>query len=204
MGELETGKHYTIEEYLRLEEQATERHEYENGLILEMSGGTINHSAICSNVGYALESAVRKNGSGCRVYNSDLRIRIEKVDSFVYPDVAISCGKIERALTDIESLINPIVVVEVLSKSTEGYDYGEKFQKYMTLDTLQEYVLVNQYRPIVQVFNRQNAEMWGTKVLKGLEAVLHLQSLDLDISLADIYYNIQGLETQLWVREEEK
>ncbi len=124
------------------------------------------------------------------------------MDSFVYPDVAVSCGETKQAAVHSESLVNPVLVVEVLSKSTEGYDYGNKFQKYMTLASLQEYVLVNQYRPLVRVYNRQKDNSWSMVQTIGLEGSIKLHSLDAIVSMADIYYNIKGLETMMWVEED--
>lgn len=183
----------TIEEYLALEEQSLTRHEYHNGEILAMSGGTPKHSLIGSNTITELNLAKRKNGRKCRTYGSDARIFIDSVNHFVYPDAMIVCGKSEFSKKDKNSFTNPLLIVEVLSESTANYDRGEKFRKYRTLPSFREYVLIDQYQPVVDVLFRSDENYWKIISYIGLEKEVYINTLDCSIKMSDIYRDVEGL-----------
>jgi len=184
---------YSIEEYLELEATSELKHEYENGLILEMSGGTINHGVISDNIYNALRQRIRKSGSGCKTYSDKIKVRIEDLNQFVYPDAMVICGGIERSDKDAESVTNPKVIVEVLSKSTVGYDRGDKFHKYRQLDSFQEYILIDQYQYVVETFYKNEQGFWEISRAEGLENELYIKSLDFSISLSELYDDTENI-----------
>ena len=132
---------YTIAEYLEMEEAATEKHEYYLGEIFAMSGSKVPHNIITSNLNIYLGQKLR--GKPCRPFNSDQRIHIEKNTLFTYPDISIICGDIITLNDDDWNVLNPTVIIEVLSPSTKNYDRGEKFKLYRDIVTLKEYILID-------------------------------------------------------------
>ena len=186
---------FTVEEYLAFEDQAEVKNEYEQGVITAMSGGTINYGIIGNNVNSQLSNAVRKKGVDCITINGGVRIFIEKADSFVYPDGMMICGGIQTSDRDENSVINPILIIEVLSKSTESYDRGDKFHKYCSLPSFKEYVLVDQYKPVIDILYKEDASFWKMTTTIGMEKSIYLSTLDYQISMRDIYRNTQNLAT---------
>lgn len=189
----ETQKHlYTASEYLRMERVANQKHEYRNGEIIAMAGGSPAHSLICMNLGGEIRNALK--GKPCRAYDSNLRIRVSKTGLYTYPDVTVICGEPQFVDTDDrpETVINPRFIAEVLSPSTESYDRGKKFTQYRDIETLQEVVLVNQDFPEVERFRRNDQGVWVIESnVVGIESHLVLQSLSISVSLAEIYAGIQ-------------
>lgn len=188
MSTVERQKRYTIQEYLSLEKDSPERHEYYAGEIFAMSGGSLDHGAIAFNWCGELKAALK--GKDCRAFTSDVKVRIEAEDAFVYPDVSLVCGEIETYGDNDQVLVNPHLIIEVLSDSTEGYDRGAKFFKYQRIPSLKEYVIASQNSPDVEVFRRTEE---GWKVYDhyhGLEVSAHLDTLDAEISMAEIYRSI--------------
>ncbi len=194
MGVQTQSKLYSIEEYLEFEAKSELRHEYHDGLILEMSGGTINHGVICDNAYNAFRQRIRKNGSDCKTYSDNIKIRIEAINKFVYPDAMVVCGGIERSDKDPESVTNPKVIVEVLSKSTVGYDRGDKFHKYMQLESFREYILIDQYRFVVETFYRSEQGLWEISRVEGIEGELLVKSFDLSIPLSELYEDTENVQ----------
>jgi len=143
---------YSYADYLALEEKADLKHEYLDGQILAMSGGTPEHARLAAEFGYLIRRALE--GKPCRVLSSDGRVRIEETNRATYPDLSVICGKLERASDDRHGIANPILLVEVLSPGTEADDRGSKFAHYRRLASLQDYVLVSQDAPRVEVFRR--------------------------------------------------
>ena len=170
-------------EYLALEEKSKERHEYRNGEVVAMAGGTLEHSRISVNVTTALSIALKKKQ--CSAFNSDLKV--ETAASFVYPDVSVVCGPVEFTENRRDTVRNPLLVVEVLSDSTETYDRGDKFAAYRELPSFREYVLVAQDKPSVEVFTKQDEKHWLMTVVTGLDDTVPLASLDVTLSMRDIY-----------------
>jgi Uma2 family endonuclease len=176
---------YSSEEYLEMEESAEYKSEYYDGEIFAMSGGTYRHSAICinlyRNIGNWLESGK------CRLFDSNLKLAIPKINAFVYPDLMVVCGKIEFAENRKDIISNPVLIAEVLSASTESFDRGKKFEFYRRLPSFKEYVLVSQDEPVVEVYFMQDEKKWSYSVAKGLEQRIILQSIEYEIKLKDIY-----------------
>ncbi|MES2734378.1 MAG: Uma2 family endonuclease [Bacteroidota bacterium] len=187
---LENSIHFfaSREEYLELEAKAAYKNEYLQGEIVAMSGGSINHSTIGVNTVAALHRLLR--GSTCRVLNSDTKLEIALFNSFVYPDAMVICGEIQLAENRNDIAKNPVLIVEVLSPSTESLDRGKKFRYYQSLSTLQEYVLISSTLPYVESYYRQSENSWHFTVTKEMTATLTIQSLGLQIDLTDLYENI--------------
>jgi Uma2 family endonuclease len=174
----------TVEEYLDLERQADYKSEYYQGEIFAMSGGSPNHSLIATNCARLLGNALQ--GSGCRVYNSDLRVHVVTVNMYTYPDITVVCDKSD--IVD-ESLLNPLVLVEVLSPSTESYDRGQKFAFYRSIPSLREYVLVAQERQSIEVFRRNDTGIWELHLPQ--DGVIELASVGCSIRLEDVYADVE-------------
>lgn len=180
---------FTLEEYLSREHVAEYKSEFYQGEIFAMTGGSPTHNDISVNIVAALRNSLR--GRGCRPSASDQRIRIPANGLCTYPDASVVCGERELDDQDEDAITNPIVVFEVLSKSTERYDRGKKFALYRQLESLREYVLVSQTETQVERFVRQADGDWLLTVLKGPEAVLKIASLDVSLTLSDIYEDIE-------------
>ena len=182
-----TEKRYSIAEYLQREIVAVDRHEYHDGEILAMSGGTYRHAAAAGNLFIAL--GTRLKGSPCRPLGSDMRVRIPSLASYVYPDISIVCGGPQFDSDDPKqtTITNPKVVIEVLSPSTEIYDRVQKFTLYRELASMQEYVLVSQDQAMIENYRRQEDQRWSFGTWMGRESSLRLSSLEITIPLAEIY-----------------
>ena len=177
--------YYTHQQYVEMEENASYKSEFIAGRIYAMSGGTPKHSAIGANITGEMRSLLRQGP--CQVYTSDLRVGIMPLDVETYPDVTIVCGEPRLNPFDKNSLINPSVIFEVLSPSTERYDRGEKWARYQRLDSLQQYVLVSQDTPRVEHFTRRDDGTWNYAAVEGLDAASGLTVLGAALSLAEIY-----------------
>ncbi len=184
MTALPKNKIYTPEEYLALEEKAEYRSEYVDGYIYKMAGGTEAHTQISFNATRLFADSLRGK---CRAYQSEMKVWVEEVRTYFYPDVTVVCGerKFHKGNTGIVE--NPILLIEVLSKSTEEYDKNDKFLTYRTIPSFQEYVLVSQNRPAVQQFNRQSNGKWLHQATIGLNSKVYFESVEVELSLEDIY-----------------
>jgi Uma2 family endonuclease len=182
---------YTIEEYIRLESVAQEKHEFHDGEILAMSGGSPEHSLIIVNTSSAIHTRLR--GKPCRNYESNLRIRIPSARRYVYADGSIFCAPLEYDSEDTsrQSVTNPRVIIEVLSPTSEAYDRGEKFSYYRRLDSLVEYVLISQSEALVETYVRREAGAWLLTPFTGLESVAKLRGVEIDLPLAEIYAGVE-------------
>jgi Uma2 family endonuclease len=180
---------FTLIEYLELEQQSVDRHEFWDGEILAMSGGTVRHGMVISNFNGLLWN--RLQGKPCRPFESSTRVRIA-AGQYVYPDAQVVCGKpiFDPADTHLTTIINPRMIIEVLSPSTESYDRGKKFEAYRQIDTLMEFVLVDPDRIQVQTFNRQQDSSWRLDTYAGPDAVVILRSLELHIPMSEIYQDV--------------
>lgn len=179
---------WTLEEYLDREEMADERHEFFDGLIVAMSGGLSAHDLVSSNAVTLLNLATR--GRPCRAHGSNLRLYIAKSNVATYPDAMVVCGPYEYERGRRDLISNPILLVEVLSRSTESYDRGKKFEYYRTLPSLREYVLVSQTEPLVERFSRQD-ERWTLDAFRGLDAELPLESIEARLALRELYDKVE-------------
>jgi Uma2 family endonuclease len=183
----EAKRYYTIEEYLELEALAEGRSEYHNGLIVAMAGGTKNHNLLCNSIGTALDIAIDKNGKNCIFFSADMKVNIEKHNRFLYPDASVICNDEPETI-----LKNPILLIEVLSKSSKNYDKGEKFEYYRSLPSFKEYMIIYQTMPKVQTWYKEEKDLWRIVNVEGLEAVIALHSIGLEIALKDIYKRIKS------------
>jgi Uma2 family endonuclease len=178
-------KFYTPEEYLALEEKAEYRSEYNNGVIVAMAGGSLNHQQIIANFTEFLGAKIRRNG--CRVLPTEMKVQVEAVNKFYYPDVTVICEKPEFFNERDDTITNPKLLIEVLSNSTEAKDRGEKFFAYQTLESFQEYVLVSQDKHLVETFTEQTDGSWRYLATIGLESKVYLESVKAEISMQEIY-----------------
>jgi Uma2 family endonuclease len=185
-------KRYALEEYFEMEEKALFKNEFFKGKITKMPGGTITHSEISGNMFMIFKMAIKSSKLNFRVYNSDQKVYIDAFDKAVYPDLTIVSDKPELYKKGKHAIVNPILLVEVLSKSTASYDRNLKFTQYQSIPTFVEYVLVEQDFPIVEVRTKKGDD-WMTKIYIGLDKTLKLHSLDCEISMADIYENVEDL-----------
>lgn len=181
-------RYYTPEEYLELEVKSEERHEFIEGEITPMTGGTPNHNRIVGNFYAALNFALKRQPY--RVFFAEQRLWIVKKKLYTYPDVMIIQGELQFQEGRRDTITNPIMIVEVLSRATAGYDRGEKFQAYRTIPTAQEYILIDQYTVHVEQFVRTESRKWLLTEDEGENATLSLTSLPFEIALANIYNKV--------------
>jgi len=173
-------------EYVAAEKKADSRHEYLRGEIYDMAGGTLEHAALAAAL--AREIGIALQGRPCRTFSSDARVRIEATDMTTYPDLSVVCGELRSSPADERAMLNPVVICEVLSDSTEAYDRGAKASHYRHIPSLREYVLVSQSEQRVEVQRRNAAGHWEIHEFgPGAHAVL--ESLDVSLSLAALYRN---------------
>jgi len=183
------ARQYTLAEYRCLEETAEERHEYHNGTLTAMTGGTFEHSAISLNIASALKTLLKK--TSFKPCNSDLRIWLPAAQKGVYPDVLVIDGQPEFSAGRRDEILNPKLIVEVLSRSTEAYDRGDKFKYYRTIPTFTEYLLVNQYQPWVERYSKTESGDWLLQSYEDLTAAIALNTGNAILTLADIYEDIE-------------
>lgn len=187
----ETIKRYTVQEYFALETGASYKSEFYKGEIFAMAGGTKQHSLICGNLVGELRN--RLKGRPCVQFESNLRLKIKATGLRTYPDASVYCGPMERDEEDpnAETYMNPTVVFEVLSKSTEGYDRGMKSRHYRRIKTLRAYVLVSQVDPFVEIFERPSEGPWQFREVSGLDAVLEIPAIGVDLPMSEIYARVE-------------
>jgi len=179
---------YTPEEYLARERQAECKSEYYAGEIFAMAGASRWHNLIVANVIGELRSQLK--GRLCTTYPSDMRLKISPTGLYAYPDATVVCGEAQFEDTQQDTLLNPTLIVEVLSESTEAYDRGGKFAHYRKLTSLQEYMLMAQTKPYIEHYVRQPDNRWLLSEADGLHATLHLPSIDCHLALAEVYDKI--------------
>lgn len=183
-----TAPFVTPEEYLASERAAEHKSEYLDGEIIPMSGASFHHTIIAANIIAALNARLRE--SPCTVHPSDLRICVSPTGLYTYPDVVVVCGEPEFADDKFDMVLNPALIVEVLSESTKDYDRGGKFAHYRTLDSLQDYVLVAQDAPHAEHYGRQPEGRWLLSETKSLDGEIELTSLDVRLPLDEIYRKV--------------
>jgi Uma2 family endonuclease len=175
----------TYAEYLEAEQASTIKHEFLRGEVYAMAGGSPEHAALAAAIITELGIALR--GQPCRVFSSDLRVRVDATDLSTYPDITVICGTLVRSELDPQAAINPILIVEVLSDSTEAYDRGEKFAHYRRLPSLREYLLVSQREPRLESYRRTATGEWMLSEA-GAGQTLILASLDAVQLSTDLVY----------------
>ncbi len=182
---LPAEKKMTAWEYLEAEETATEKHEFINGDIYLMSGGTVNHNQIAANALVGLTNKLGKKP--CRVFNSDQKVYIDFFDAYTYPDVTIVCGKPELLEGRNDVITNPIVLVEVLSDSTEAFDRGDKFTFYRSIPGLKEYLLIAQDKHQVEHYCKVKRNEWLLTEFRSPDDVIPLPALEIELTMSEIY-----------------
>jgi Uma2 family endonuclease len=187
--QLQTKSHYyTPEEYLALEEQAEYKSEYHNGEIIPMTGGTTNHNEISGNLYANLKFALKKKPY--RVYIADVRLWIPYHSVYTYPDVMVIKNEPIYADKSRTTVTNPILITEVLSKSTQNYDQGDKFTYYRSLPSLEEYVLISQNSFHVMQYSKTKDRKWLLTEYNTKDAPIKLISLDIEIELTELYTDV--------------
>ena len=177
---------FTIEEYLEMENAATiGKYEYYQGEIFAMSGAKYQHNLVVKNLFLALGSKLK--GKPCQPMGSDMRVHIEENTLFTYPDISIVCGEPEFLNNDEFNLLNPVIIVEVLSQSTKGYDRGDKFKLYRDIPSLKEYILIDPERISIEAFYINAESEWALKEFMSIGDTLYLNSIKVSLPLADIY-----------------
>jgi Uma2 family endonuclease len=176
-------------DYLDSERASKTKHEYCAGQVYAMAGASARHNLIAMNTGASLHSQLRRQA--CTVYPSDLRVKVNPMELYTYPDLSVVCGAPRFEDGQRDTLLNPTVIVEVLSPSTENYDRGQKFQRYRALSSLAEYVLIAQDAMHVEHYARQPDGRWLLTEADGPEGVIHLAAIACDLALADVYEKVE-------------
>ncbi|GGA49740.1 Uma2 family endonuclease [Okeania sp. KiyG1] len=184
-----TQTRYSSEEYLEREKTAEFRSEYRDGEIIPMTGGTLNHNRIGLNVVSALKYGTK--GQSYETFMSDLRLSIPTKNIYTYPDVMVISTPVIYAEGRRDTITNPQIIVEVLSRSTESYDRGQKFEYYRRVNSFREYILIDQYRYYVEQFSKTEDGKWWLSEYEGDGAILSFSSVEFQISLSDIYENVE-------------
>jgi Uma2 family endonuclease len=199
MQATEIKTRYTPSEYFALEDQAELKSEYHDGEIISMTGGSFNHNRIINRICAYLLNALQ--GKNYEPFSSDVKVWIPKYRKATYPDVMVIEGEPEQYDNRTDTLLNPRLIIEVLSKSTEDYDQGDKFKFYRSISDLQEYLLVSQYEIDIQHYTKTEGGFWIYRTYETLEETIALTSINTDISVASIYEGIvfegQSLAQQL-------
>lgn len=187
----QTTKRCTPQEYYVLERAADYKSEFFGGEIFAMAGSSTRHALVGSNLLGELHA--RLKGRRCRPYNSDQRIKVKATGLRTYPDVSVFCGRMEYDPDDDqrETAVNPAMLFEVLSESTEGYDRGTKSTHYRSIESLQAYVLVSQHTPHVEMIERQQDGTWRLTEATGLEATLRMPAIEIEMPLAELYAGVE-------------
>ncbi len=180
---------FTAEEYLEMEREALDKHEYYQGEIFAMSGASIPHNFIFSNVFGDL--CIKLKGKSCRPFGSDFRVHIPKNTLFTYPDITIVCGKEEVVDDDVsDNLLNPSVTIELLSKSTRNYDKGKKFTLYQDIDSFKEYILIDTEKVHVERYIRNADNSWSLSEYKNIEDSFTIATVNITVQLKDVYEGV--------------
>ena len=184
-------KTYTPAEYLQIESESELRHELINGEMIPMAGGTTNHNEIVTNLCLLLKPSVRKQKG--KVYTENVRLWIKEFEMFTYPDVMVIQGEPIYYSESKTTVTNPVTIVEVLSDSTRDYDQGRKFGFYRSLETLQQYILVEPEKTLVMIYRRENNQQWSLNILESKNDILKLESVQLEMPLSDIYEGLSDI-----------
>ena len=178
-------KYFTVEEYLELEDAAEYKSEYYQGEIFAMAGASFNHNQIAGNVYSQLRQRQEKHK--CRITVGDLKLWIEEIDFFPYPDLMIICDKPQFYPGRTDIILNPLIIIKVLSKSTEAYDRGKKFQFYRSIPSFQEYILIDQYSVHIDQFYIDSTGKWALKDYNDIKNILKFSKIDFEIPLEKVY-----------------
>ena len=179
----------SIEEYLEMEQSSIEKHEYYKGEIFAMSGAKMPHNSISKNLLGTLFTKLK--GKKCQPYGSDVRIHIESNTLFAYPDISIICDEVITRNNDDFNVLNPVVIIEILSQSTKNYDRGEKFKLYRDIMTLKEYILVDSESVHIEAFRLNEHNHWELEEYNAITENLQIKSINENILLSEIYGGVK-------------
>jgi Uma2 family endonuclease len=182
-------KRYTPQEYLALDRKAERKSEYFDGEIFLMAGASPTHNLIVANLLRELGNQLK--GRRCTVYASELRTKVDRTGLYTYPDASVVCEEPHFDDDQRDTILNPTVIIEVLSESTQANDRGAKFGHYRKIDSLQEYVLIEQDRPHIELYTRQTDGHWMLADFDGLETAVPLEAIDCRLHLAEVYDKVQ-------------
>ena len=188
MAVAKTVRRLTEEEYLCHDRAANYKSEFFDGEMFAMAGGSPMHSLIAANL--LRELGTKLKDRPCKAFTSDLRLKVEATGLDTYPDVSVVCGPLQFAAGTEDTVVNPTLLVEVLSDSTEAYDRGEKFLHYRQMPSLQEYLLVSQRLPRIEQFVRRADGEWTLRIAEGMDATLALPSLEITVALAEVFAGV--------------
>ncbi|MEM1319038.1 MAG: Uma2 family endonuclease [Bacteroidota bacterium] len=191
MKTLEDRK-YSLEEYLLLQEQSEQRMEFHDGRIVYLAGGSANHSIIITNLIYRL--AQQADHSNCIVFSSDMQLAISAQNRYLYPDIMVACGEPVFTTQNETQLKNPVLIIEVLSKSTESYDKLKKFTFYRMLPSVREFITIDSRHIVAESYHRKEASTWQITTVSDLSQSLPIHSLNFDLPLEQIYAKTRGIE----------
>ena len=183
----------TPEQYLERERKAEYRSEYFDGKLFAKTGSSENHNLIVGNIAAGIHRQFRKRN--CEVYAIDMRLKVSEISSYFYPDIVAVCGKPEFEDNEEDILLNPIVIIEVLSPSTENYDRGTKFEHYQTISSLSDYILVAQDKIHVEHYVRQSDRSWLFSGYKSAKDKFQIDSIGCEVSVAEIYEKVEMEES---------
>ncbi len=184
-------KTLTAAEYLEIERRAEFKSEFYNGEMFVMAGAQDPHNIIASNVGFVFNLQLRQRD--CFVYGSDMRVKVQSLNKYTYPDIAVVCGKKILEDAHVDTLLNPTVIVEILSPSTSAYDRGDKFQHYQFIKSLQEYILIAQEACRVEQFVRVLEWEWKYRIYSSLEDIVKLESIGCELPLKEVYLKVPNI-----------
>ncbi|NJM07590.1 Uma2 family endonuclease [Candidatus Gracilibacteria bacterium] len=190
----------TEQEYMQFERESTAKHEYYGGRIYAMTGASGVHNLIAGNTLAALHGQLRRRP--CQISPSDMQVKIQKTGLHTYPDLVICCGEPQFTDAALDTLLNPLVLIEILSPSTERYDRGMKFQHYRTIATLQDYILIAQDDYYIEYYSRQDNGQWLLQEATGIEAQIDIPSIGSTLSLADVYEKVHIMSENLRLSRE--
>jgi len=179
----------TAADYLDLERQAATKSEYLNGQIYAMSGASRKHNTIVFNLARRIGNQL--DGKPCRGYVNDMRVKVSPTGLYTYPDVVVACGEPRFEDSHVDTLLDPTVIIEVLSDSTEAYDRGDKFAHYRALESLTDYLLVAQDKPRIEHYSRQPDGQWLYSVADGLDARMGIATIGCALHLAEVYDRVE-------------
>ncbi len=173
------------EQYLQEENELLEKHEYYQGEVFAMCGASFNHNAISVELIYQLKSKLK--GNKCRPFGSDMRLHIPENTLYTYPDISVYCGDVELTGQPFDTAMNPVMIIEILSKSTENYDRGKKFVLYRQINTLTEYILVDSQSIHVEHHSKKGDGFWEFREYKNPEGIIEISSLNIKLKVSEIY-----------------
>ncbi|MGI8467674.1 MAG: Uma2 family endonuclease [Pyrinomonadaceae bacterium] len=182
---------YTLDDYIELEKSSDEKFEYWDGNVFALAGVSDEHAQIQINLATALTIEFRSKKKTCRVFPSDMRVKVPEYPPYRYPDLSALCGKVEfEKLKGLDVLTNPQLIVEILSDSTEAFDRGDKFTYYKSIESFREYLLIAQHLPHVTQYVGQVDDPWSYREINGLNEKLQIALLDCEINLTEIYSTV--------------